>query len=128
MKNNKLKTYRIGHITEHIAALYLRLKFYRIIRRRYKSPVGEIDLLAVKNNTLIAVEVKFRHRPKQSKQTTEHAFETIHIKNQRRVTRALEHFLTHQPRYHAYDLRFDAIVIGWPPAIHHLDNAWQTRA
>lgn len=124
MNNKKSKTYRIGNLAEHIAALYLRLKFYRIIQRRYKSPVGEIDLLAVKNKTLIAIEVKFRRRPKHSKRTNEHALETIHIKNQRRVTRALEHFLTHQPRYHTYDLRFDAIVIGWPPAIHHLDNAW----
>lgn len=128
MAKNKLKSYRIGHFAEVFAALYLLLKGHRIIKRRYKSPVGEIDLLTMKNKTLIATEVKFRRTNKHNKSTAEHIFETIHIKNQQRVTRALEYFLSHEPRFHTYDIRFDAIVIGWPPAIHHLDNAWQTRS
>ena len=124
MKSNKSRTYRIGHFAEIIAAAYLILKGHKIIKRRYKSPVGEIDLLTIKNKTLIATEVKFRRTQKYNNKSPEYIFETIHIKNRQRITRALEHFIAHNPRYHNYNLRFDAIAIGWPPAIRHLDNAW----
>jgi len=56
-----LKTYqRQGHLAEFIAAWLLRMKGYRILKKRYKTPVGEIDLIAARGWTLIAVEVKQR--------------------------------------------------------------------
>ena len=121
MRKNKYKAYRIGRLAEHLAAFYLKVKFYRVIKRRYKCSVGEIDILAVKNKTLVAVEVKFRR-------SKENALQTIHTKNKRRVARALEHFIVHNPYYSTYDLRFDAIAITWPLTIQHLDNAWENGA
>jgi putative endonuclease len=52
--------YRQGLRAETIAALFLRLKGYRILARRFTSPVGEIDLVARRGTSLVFVEVKAR--------------------------------------------------------------------
>ena len=59
-KRKKITAYQKGHWAEILAAAYLWLKGYKILTRRYKSPVGEIDLIAQKGRTLAAVEIKAR--------------------------------------------------------------------
>ena len=49
-----------GLFAETIAALLLRLKGHRIVAQRYKTPVGEIDLVALKGKRLAFIEVKRR--------------------------------------------------------------------
>ena len=56
----RLKRYRSGLWAEFVAEVFLMVTVYRILERRYKTPVGEIDILACRKNTLIAVEVKAR--------------------------------------------------------------------
>lgn len=52
-----------GRHGEGLAAWYLRLKGWRILARRIKTPRGEIDLVARRGGTVIFVEVKWRNRP-----------------------------------------------------------------
>ncbi len=47
-RQSRARAYRRGLFAETIAALLLRLKGHRILARRYKTPVGEIDLVALK--------------------------------------------------------------------------------
>jgi putative endonuclease len=117
MKAEKIKTYERGLQAENRVALYLRLKGYRILRKRYKTPVGEIDILAFKNRTLVAVEVKARGAESD-------ALEAVTFKNRARVTRALEHFLSANPRFGHSGLRFDVVTYRAPFRFRHLDNAW----
>ncbi len=49
-----------GRRAENVAALYLRLKGYRILARRAKLFCGEIDLIARRSDTLAFIEVKYR--------------------------------------------------------------------
>ena len=49
-----------GRRAETIAAIFLQLKGYRIMARRVRTRVGEIDLVARKGDTLVFVEVKAR--------------------------------------------------------------------
>jgi putative endonuclease len=60
MTRARTKAYRSGVFAETLAALLYRLKGYRIVARRYRSPVVEIDLVAPKGRRLAFVEVKRR--------------------------------------------------------------------
>src|SRR5690606_910701 len=53
---------RQGHRGEGLAALYLQAKFYAIRDRRFKTPMGEIDIVAERAGTVVFVEVKARAR------------------------------------------------------------------
>lgn len=116
--SQKKRAYRKGKWGERIAAFYLRLKGYEILESRYKTPVGEIDLLARKGQTLIAVEVKTRN-------TFEQAALSLTVFQQKRIERALLFYLT--GRNYSLDLRFDVILIcpmKWP---YHIQGAWITQ-
>ena len=58
------KAHKQGHFAETKAALFLRLKGYRVVERNFKPPrgtgAGEIDLIVKKGNVLVFVEVKLR--------------------------------------------------------------------
>jgi len=60
VSEKRVRAYRHGLLAETIAALLLRLKGHRILARRFKTPVGEIDLVALKGKRLAFVEVKRR--------------------------------------------------------------------
>lgn len=108
---------RRGHLGEFLAALYLRAKFYRIVARRFKTPVGEIDLVARRGGTLVFVEVKLRRS-----RTAELA--TLEGVNQQRILRAANYYLARHPEHAAADLRCDVIFLApraWP---HHIVNAF----
>ena len=47
-------------MAEDVAAWWLRLKGYRIVGRRVRTPVGEVDLVARRGRCLAFVEVKYR--------------------------------------------------------------------
>jgi putative endonuclease len=51
---------QFGKRSERLAAEYLKLKGYRIVQTNYRSPVGEIDIIAREKGTLVFVEVKAR--------------------------------------------------------------------
>ena len=58
--DRRIAAYRRGHRGEALAALFLQLKLYRIRDRRFKTALGEIDLIAEKGRTVVFVEVKQR--------------------------------------------------------------------
>jgi putative endonuclease len=60
VSEKRIRAYRHGLFAETVAALLLRAKGNRILARRYKTPVGEIDLVALKGRRLAFVEVKQR--------------------------------------------------------------------
>lgn len=109
--------YRKGLRAETLAAWYLRCKGYRILALRYKTRVGEIDVVARRGRSIVFAEVKWRADRKS-------ALEAIHGDNQARVRRAAELYLQKHPRYTGYETRFDALVFApriWPL---HIKNAF----
>ena len=54
--------FKFGISAESRAAAFLIAKGYRILARRYRSPAGEIDIVARRRGTLIFVEVKAREK------------------------------------------------------------------
>ena len=108
---------RFGRHGEAWAAWFLRAKLYRIVARRVKTPVGEIDLVASRFGITIFVEVKAR----QSRRVE---LEALLAVNQRRIVRAAEYYVALHPRLAATPLRFDVIFLAplsWP---RHVMNAF----
>ena len=111
------RAYRRGRLSETLAGLLLRLKGYRILDRRYRTPVGEIDLIAYRRGLLVFVEVKARA-------DWAHAAESLSAHQKRRLRRAAEAYLARHAKYAGGDVRFDAILLArraWP---RHLENIW----
>lgn len=119
--NNRQKANLYGQRSEALAALLLQAKLYRIRERRYKTPGGEIDLIAERGNTIVFVEVK-------SRLSAASAGEALEAVNQARIVRAAEHWLSRHPREAEKSCRFDVIFLApgrWP---RHLINAFDAGA
>lgn len=112
------KAERRGHRAESLAALYLRLKLYRILERRVRNPAGEIDIVARKGSVIAFVEVKART-------TRDAALASISVNSRRRIARAAEIWLGQRPGYTDFGSRLDVVAIvpwRWPM---HIRDAWR---
>ena len=106
-----------GRRGEFLAALFLQMQGYRIIGRRVKTPVGEIDLIARRGDTIAIVEVKARSFSHQET-------EALLAVNQRRIIRAARFWLTGKTAMASAHIRFDVIFLApfaWP---RHIVNAF----
>ena len=102
--------FRLGISAEARAAALLILKGYRIIARRWRGPIGEIDLIARRGRLVAFVEVKARD-------SLADAAEAVTPEQQRRIAMAAAAWLARRPEYADCDLRFDAVLIAprrWP--------------
>ncbi len=117
-RNQRQKAQTQGQMAETLACWFLRLKGYRILARDYKTPVGEIDIIAARGTVLAFVEVKQR-------QTRRASLDAISPRQQYRIIRAAGAFLTRRSDLAGRDLRFDVIAINGLSLPHHLQNAWQ---
>ena len=109
------QAYQKGLVAERAALWLLRLKGYRILASRLKTPVGEIDVLAFKARCLVAVEVKAYKDKAQ-------AFDSVAKFSKKRYEKALLCYLTHNPQYVFCDLRIDAIFFQAWRLPFHLKN------
>lgn len=104
-------------MAEGAAELFLRAKGFEILERRYKTPVGEIDLIAVDDQYLVFVEVKART-------SVDIALESITPKMRARINDAASHFFSAKPQYSGYPMRVDVVAVKLPFTIRHLENAF----
>lgn len=105
-----------GRRGESIAAWYLRLKGYRILDKRVRTPRGEIDLVAKRGQLIAFVEVKTR----ETEQDLEFAIDEYRLG---RVAAAAE-ILASRYAKSGEDIHIDVILIApgrWP---QHIENAW----
>lgn len=117
-RSRKEWSYRYGLWAEYAAALWLLLRGYRIVARRYKTPVGEIDLIVRKGRLLAFIEVKAR-----SDMTA--ALHAVTPAMRKRIVRAAQYFLVSQGMADDLEVRFDLIAVSLPFYCRHLDNAWE---
>ena len=101
----RVAAFRTGLSAESRAAAYLMAKGYRILARRFRTPHGEIDLVARRRNLLAFVEVKARA-------TLDEAAFAVTPRQQLRIINAAQGWLVAHPEHADYDLRFDAILIA----------------
>lgn len=109
---------RLGLSAESRAAAYLMSKGYRIVARRYKTPFGEIDIVAQRRDTVVFVEVKARANLTA-------AAESISPRQRGRIVDAARHWLAGHPQVAGLALRFDVILIAPGTRPQHLAGAFE---
>lgn len=115
--DRKRRSERKGRRAEYFAALALMLKGYRIVSLRYKTAVGEIDLVARKGDLVAFVEVKARH-------DLASGVDAVSYPAQRRIAAAGELFISRQKDSTRLSWRHDIVVVSpwrWP---RHLEDAF----
>lgn len=116
----RFAAYRLGRRAEWFASLALMVKGYRIVARRYRTKLGEIDLIARRKDLVLIVEVKARP-------TLAEAMEAIGRMSERRIEGAADLWLGRQRDHGRLSLRFDMVAIlprRWPV---HVENIFQGR-
>ena len=115
----KKRAQKKGRWAELLIRLYLRACGYRILASNYKTPVGEIDLIARRGNTVAFIEVKARD-------TFLHAAEAITPRQQERIIRASNLFLsqTYLPHCTHCDFRYDVALVRGRFSFQMVRGAW----
>jgi putative endonuclease len=112
-------SFRTGLSAERRACLYLNAKGYRILARRYRTPHGEIDVVAKRRATLVFAEVKARN-------TLDDAAYSVTPRQQQRIAAAASLWLAAHPDHANLDCRFDVILIAPRRLPRHLEAAFET--
>src|SRR5437660_9817022 len=97
--------FRTGISAESRAAAFLIAKGFRILARRWRSPVGEIDIVARRRTLLVFVEVKARD-------TLDDAAWSVTPRQRARIIAAAEVWLARFPDERIQDIRFDAVLVA----------------
>lgn len=105
-----------GRRGEWLASWYLRLKGWRIVAARVKTPRGEIDLVARRGRLVAFVEVKWRARA----QDLDFAIDEYRL---RRVTAAAA-AIAHRFVRAGDDMRVDVLLLAPGRFPRHLQNVW----
>lgn len=103
-RDRRRGAYRLGLRAETLAAVFLRLKGWRILARRYRAGSGEIDIIARRRDTIAFVEVKARA-------DREAALAAITPQAQRRIAAAARSWCAGREDAARAVLRFDAVLI-----------------
>jgi putative endonuclease len=116
-RQERVAAFRLGISAESRAALFLIAKTYRILARRWRTPFGEIDIVARRRNELVFFEVKARD-------TLDDAAEAVTERNKQRIIAAAELWLAHHPEDAQRAIRFDVILMVPGKMPHHIVNAF----
>jgi putative endonuclease len=113
----RIAAFRRGLSAESRAAMLLIAKGYRIAARRWKTPLGEIDIVARRRRALVFVEVKARVR-------VDDAAEAVTERARRRIIAAAELWLAHHPDDAEREIRFDVILVAPGRMPQHIPDAF----
>jgi putative endonuclease len=97
--------FKAGISAESRAAMLLIAKGFRILDRRWRSPVGEIDIIARRRSLLIFVEVKARA-------TIDDAAWSVTDRQRVRIIQAAQAWLARNTDDRIRDIRFDAVLVA----------------
>ncbi|MBX9846107.1 MAG: YraN family protein [Xanthobacteraceae bacterium] len=116
----RVAAFGLGLSAESRAAAYLVAKGYRIAARRFRTPFGEVDIVARRGRVLVFVEVKARS-------TLDAAAEALRVRQQRRIADAAAFWLSLNPHDAGSDIRFDAMLVAPGKIPRHIQAAFETE-
>jgi len=109
----RVAAFRTGLSAESRAAAYLIAKGYRILAKRFRTPYGEIDLVARRRNLIAFVEVKARAN-------LDDAAWAVTPRQQQRIINAAQAWLMAHPEHAEFEMRFDAMLVAPRSLPRHL--------
>ena len=112
---------QIGISGENEAAAYLQEKGYQIVAKNWRTKIGEIDIIAYKDSTIVFVEVKtWPHGDFFSLAAA------INKRKRKRIIETAKCFLSDYRQYKESYVRFDVIAIAMQQQekIYHIENAF----
>ncbi|MEJ2377167.1 MAG: YraN family protein [Pseudolabrys sp.] len=109
--------FQLGISAESRAAAWLVARGFRILARRWKSPVGEIDIVARRRALLVFVEVKARSSLDEAAES---------LSQRQRIAAAAEAWLAVHGSDGFSDIRFDAILVAPGKLPRHIQSAFET--
>jgi putative endonuclease len=118
MAHDRRKSEAAGRAAELCALWYLRLKGWRLLAQRYKSPMGEVDLVMRRGEVTAFVEVKVRANITA-------AVMAVSPRQARRISAAARHYLSRESQAALGTCRFDIVALSpyhWP---RHIENAFE---
>ena len=117
MGNNKIT----GNEGENRAVQFLLENGYKILFRNWRLNIGEIDIIALKEDVLVFVEVKT-----MPNSTLDMLKSVLNEKKKKRIIKMSKCFLQNNREYNDRYIRFDVIILdmkGLPP-VYHIENAF----
>jgi len=117
----RLAAFNTGVSAESRAAAFLMAKGYRILAKRFRTPHGEIDIVAKRRKLLAFVEVKARA-------TLDEAAFAVTPRQQARIVNAAQAWLVAHPEHADLELRFDAVLIAPRHLPRHLLAAFDASS
>ena len=112
----------LGRQGEALACQYLSRQGYRVIVRNYRTKLGEIDIIAEEQGTLVFVEVKTRRGHQCG-----HPFEAVTPAKCRQISKVALEYLAETGR-EGQSARFDVVAISFSgeaaPVIELVKNAF----
>ena len=116
-----MNTKLTGNQGEIRASEYLKSKGFEIIERNWRTNRGELDIIAVKNDILVFVEVKTLPNG-----TLDMIQRELNYQKRQRIIKTSKRFLLNHREYNNSYVRFDVIVIDMPgfDPVYHIENAF----
>jgi len=115
----------LGLVGERLAERELKRRGYRILERRWRCRIGEIDLVARDGETLVIVEVKTRSRRDYGPPT-----DAVDARKRRKLER-LAHMYLAAKRLRDVTVRFDVVGVqacpGERPRVEIFPNAFEAQ-
>ncbi len=120
MSRDRRRAWRRGRWAETLCALSLMLRGYRVLGRRLRSPVGEIDIVARRGRVLAIIEVKAR-------EDAVSAAEAVTPRQRERLTRAAGWVVAGRPDLASLNIRFDVMLVSRRMLPRHIVDAWRAE-
>ncbi|MCQ2591846.1 MAG: YraN family protein [Treponema sp.] len=110
-----------GNLGEDKACEYLKNNGFEIIERNWRTNGGEIDIISMKAETIVFVEVKTLPNG-----TMDMLSKELNQQKRNRILKTSKCFILNHRQYSNKYIRFDVIVIDMPgfPEVYHIENAF----
>lgn len=114
----------IGNYGENLAIEFIKSKSYKILEQNYTNRYGEIDIIALKDDLLVFIEVKSRYSTSFG-----NPLEAVTYSKQKRIYKLSSYYILLN-NYNNFNVRFDVIEILFNTLnqtymLNHMEDAFR---